>query len=117
MKTQLSSVRGIVSSKWFKFLLVMTILTLDAVAVYAVPTSGSLKTGLEAGYNELNGAVSIIEKILYVVSAIIGFIGGVKVYNKWSSGDPDTTKIAASWFGGAAFIVVVGVVIRTLFLS
>lgn len=117
MKTQLSSVRGIASSKWFKFILVMTLLTLDAVATYAVPSSGSLQAGLKAGYDELNGIVSIVEQILYVIAAIIGFIGAVKVYNKWSTGEPDTTKVAASWFGGAVFLVVVGVVIRTLFLS
>jgi len=35
-------------------------------------------------------------KLIYAIGAVVGFIGGVKVYNKFSSGDPDTSKTAAS---------------------
>ena len=38
-------------------------------------------------------------KLIYAVGAVVGLIGGVKVYLKFSSGDPDTSKTAASWFG------------------
>ena len=38
-------------------------------------------------------------KLIYAVGAVAGLIGGVKVYSKSSSGDPDTSKTAASWFG------------------
>ena len=39
-------------------------------------------------------------KLIYAIGAVVGLIGGIKVYNKFSSGDPDTSKTAASWFGG-----------------
>ena len=39
-------------------------------------------------------------KLVYAIGAVVGLIGGIKVYNKFSSGDPDTSKTAASWFGG-----------------
>jgi hypothetical protein len=35
----------------------------------------------------------------FPVSETFFLIGGVKVYGKFSSGDPDTAKTAASWFG------------------
>ena len=38
-------------------------------------------------------------KLIYAIGAVVGLIGGVKVYGKFSSGDPDTSKTAASWFG------------------
>ena len=38
-------------------------------------------------------------KLVYAIGAVVGLIGGIKVYNKFSSGDPDTSKTAASWFG------------------
>ena len=33
-----------------------------------------------------------------------------------SSGDPDTSKTAASWFGACIFLVIVGVVLESFFL-
>lgn len=47
-------------------------------------------------------------KLIYAIGAVVGLIGGVKVYNKFSSGDPDTSKTAASWFGACIFLVAVG---------
>ena len=40
-----------------------------------------------------------LTKLIYAIGAVVGLIGGVKVYGKFSSGDPDTSKTAASWFG------------------
>ena len=45
-----------------------------------------------------------------------GMIGGVKVYNKFSSGDPDTSKTAASWFGACIFLIVAATILRSFFL-
>ena len=53
--------------------------------------------------------------LMYAVGAIVGLIGAVKVYNKWQSGDHDTGKTAAAWFGSCVFLVVVTTVIRSFF--
>ena len=37
-------------------------------------------------------------KLIYAIGAVIGLIGGVKVYSKFSSGDPDTSKTAICSF-------------------
>ncbi len=42
-------------------------------------------------------------KLAYAVGAVIGLVGGIKVYQKFSSGDPDTSKTASSWFGACIF--------------
>ena len=57
-----------------------------------------------------------LTKLIYAVGAVVGFIGGIKVYQKFSSGDPDTSKTAASWFGACIFLVIVGVVLESFFL-
>ena len=44
-------------------------------------------------------------KLIYAIGAVVGLIGGVKVYGKFSSGDPDTSKTAASWFGACIFLI------------
>ena len=54
--------------------------------------------------------------LIYAVGAVIGLIGGIKVYQKFSSGDPDTSKTAASWFGAYIFLIVSATVLRSFFL-
>lgn len=53
--------------------------------------------------------------LMYAVGAVVGLIGAVKVYQKWNSGDPDTGKVAAAWFGSCIFLVIVTTVIKSFF--
>lgn len=55
-------------------------------------------------------------KLIYAIGAIVGLIGGIKVYNKFSAGDPDTAKTASSWFGACIFLIVSATILRSFFL-
>ncbi len=72
-----------------------------------------------AGINEANTKVrsyfSAGTNLMYAVGAIVGLIGAIKVYQKWNSGDQDTGKVAAAWFGSCVFLVIVATVIRSFF--
>lgn len=72
-----------------------------------------------AGINEANTKVRSYfdsgTNLMYAVGAVLGLIGAVKVYHKWNSGDPDTGKVAAAWFGSCVFLVVVATVIKSFF--
>lgn len=57
-----------------------------------------------------------LTRLIYAVGAVVGLIGGIKVYQKFSSGDPDTSKTAASWFGACIFLIVAATVLRSFFL-
>jgi hypothetical protein len=84
----------------------------------ALPLAASAQDGL-AGINEANQQVRSYfdagTDLMYAVGAILGLIGAVKVYQKWNSGDPDTGKVAAAWFGSCVFLVVVATVIQSFF--
>ena len=67
-------------------------------------------------YAQGNGQAGITEATQMVTSAVVGLIGGIKVYNKFSSGDPDTSKTAASWFGACIFLIVAATILRSFFL-
>lgn len=56
-------------------------------------------------------------KLIYAIGAVVGLIGGIKVYSKFSSGDPDTSKTAASWFGACIFLIVAATILHSFFLS
>lgn len=53
--------------------------------------------------------------LMYSIGAILGLVGAVKVYSKWNSGDQDTGKVAAAWFGSCIFLVIVATVLRSFF--
>lgn len=53
--------------------------------------------------------------LMYAVGAILGLIGAVRVYQKWSNGHPDTGSTAAAWFGSCVFLVVVATVLKSFF--
>jgi hypothetical protein len=83
------------------------------ISVYAMAQDGN------AGINEANIRVRSYfaagVNLMYAVGAIVGLIGAVKVYQKWNSGDHDTGKVAAAWFGSCVFLVIVATVIRSFF--
>ena len=72
-----------------------------------------------AGINQANTMVRSYfatgVNLMYAVGAILGLIGAIRVYQKWSHGDHDTGKVAASWFGSCIFLVVVATLIQSFF--
>ena len=67
--------------------------------------------GTVVGLQGINGSGKTM-----LMRAVCGLIGGVKVYNKFSSGDPDTSKVAASWFGACIFLIVAATYMRSFIL-
>lgn len=80
------------------------------------PCEGKLSCTVLRGESPSNGADLLDTKLIYAIGAVVGLIGGVKVYGKFSSGDPDTSKTAASWFGACIFLIVSATVLRSFFL-
>ena len=80
------------------------------------PCEGRLSCTVLRGESPSNGADLLDTKLIYAIGAVVGLIGGVKVYGKFSSGDPDTSKTAASWFGACIFLIVAATILRSFFL-
>lgn len=80
------------------------------------PYEGKLSCTVLRGESPSNGADLLDTKLIYAIGAVVGLIGGVKVYGKFSSGDPDTSKTAASWFGACIFLIVAATILRSFFL-
>lgn len=80
------------------------------------PCEGKLSCTVLRGESPSNGADLLDTKLIYAIGAMVGLIGGVKVYGKFSSGDPETSKTAASWFGACIFLIVAATILRSFFL-
>lgn len=71
--------------------------------------------GINAANTQVRSYFATGVNLMYAIGAIVGLIGAVKVYQKWNSGDHDTGKVAAAWFGSCVFLVIVATVIRSFF--
>lgn len=92
---------------------------LVALAVYLLTYLNAIAQDGNAGINEANMRVRSYfdtgTNLMYAIGAVLGLIGAVKVYQKWNAGDPDTSRVAASWFGSCIFLVVVATVLKSFF--
>mgnify|MGYP001029866683 FL=1 len=93
---------------------------LPAALLIAAASSAFAQDNGLAGINEATSMVTSYfdpgTKLIYAIGAVVGLIGGVKVYGKFSSGDPDTSKTAASWSGECIFLIVAATILRSFFL-
>jgi hypothetical protein len=94
-----------------KILILSTGLTL--LSYYAKCQEGA--AGITNATDEVKKYFGIGTDLMYAVGAILGLIGATKVYNKWNSGDQDTSKVAASWFGSCIFLLVVATILKGFF--
>lgn len=92
---------------------------LAAVAMFSgigAFTQGNGSAGINEATQMVTSYFDPATQLIYAIGAVVGLIGGVKVYNKFSNGDPDTSKTAASWFGACIFLIVAATILRSFFL-
>lgn len=97
-----------------KVILVPMALMLSSVTAFAQDAQGGLQ-GIRAADSALRDYFSPLGKLILVIGAIVGLIGAVKVYGKFSQGDPDATKSLAAWGGACLFLVLAGSVLSAFF--
>lgn len=91
-------------------------LGLTLISVTCLFAQGNGTAGINEATQMVTSYFEPATQLIYAIGAVVGLIGGVKVYNKFSSGDPDTSKTAASWFGACIFLIVAATILRSFFL-
>lgn len=99
--------------KQSKKILLATMAMLSSLSVLA---QGDGSAGITEATQMVTSYFDPATQLIYAIGAVVGLIGGVKVYSKFSSGDPDTGKTAASWFGACIFLIVAATILRSFFL-
>ena len=94
----------------------ITMLLLIAATATGAYAQGNGMAGINEATKMVTSYFDPGTKLIYAIGAVVGLIGGIKVYNKFSSGDPDTSKTAASWFGACIFFIVAATILRSFFL-
>ena len=93
---------------------VSAVLILAAVQSVLAQAGGGT-TGINAATSSLTSYVDPVSTLTLAIGAVVGIIGGVRVYIKWNSGDQDINKELMSWGGSCLFLVLVSVVIKAFF--
>ena len=96
-----------------KKVLLATMILLSGIGAFA---QGNGTAGINEATQMVTSYFDPATQLIYAIGAVVGLIGGVKVYNKFSNGDPDTSKTAASWFGACIFLIVAATILRSFFL-
>ena len=89
---------------------------LTVLVAAAASAQGNGMAGITEATNMVSSYFEPLTRLIYAIGAVVGLIGGVRVYSKFSSGDPDVSKAAAAWFGACIFLVVAATVLRSFFL-
>jgi hypothetical protein len=100
-----------IKKRWRPAVAALTVLLLNCMILYAQDGA----KGIQAANTQVRNYFKDGTNLMYAVGAILGLIGAVKVYTKWNSGDQDTSKVAAAWFGSCIFLVVVATIIKSFF--
>ncbi|GHT39115.1 transposase [Bacteroidia bacterium] len=100
-------------NKNLRFFFSTVAILMTAVSAFA---QGNGAAGITEATQMVTSYFEPATKLIYAIGAVVGLIGGVKVYSKFSSGDPDTGKTAASWFGACIFLIVAATILRSFFL-
>lgn len=77
---------------------------------------GNGMAGISEATNMVASYFDPLTKLIFAVAAVLGLVGGVRVYSKFNSGDPDASKSATALFLSCVFLVIVGTVLRSFFL-
>lgn len=94
--------------------LIMMLVVLAAAS--AAMAQGNGTAGIQEATQMVTSYFDPGTKLIYAIGAVVGLVGGIKVYQKFSSGDPDTSKTASSWFGACIFLIVSATILRSFFL-
>jgi hypothetical protein len=89
---------------------------LATLMMVAVSSYAGGEEGINAATSQVKNYFNSGTNLMYALGALVGLVGAVRVYNKWNSGDHDTGKTAAAWFGSCIFLVIVATVLKSFFL-
>lgn len=56
-----------------------------------------------------------LKGLIWTIGGVVGLIGGVRIYNKWTNGDQDINKEILGWGGACLFLILAPVFIGAFF--
>lgn len=93
-----------------------------ALTIAALTKSNAQNAGIQRGAQVIDQQATALQAyfqpvttIIYVIAAIVGLVGGFRIYSKWQNGDQDTQKAAVGWMGAILFILAIAATLQAVF--
>lgn len=96
-----------------------TLLASTFLSTSVLAQTGGIAKGasaLDSLTGELEAYLDPVTTVVYVVAAIIGVVGALRVYANWQQGKDNVMSGALGWFGAMLFLLVANTVVRAMFL-
>lgn len=74
-------------------------------------------TGIQNAATKVSEYKDSVITLIKAVGGIVGLIGAVRIYNKWSNGDQDINKELVGWGGACVFLIVAPEFINSFFFN
>ncbi len=91
------------------------LICLALILVSYVSMAQDGNAGITEATNKVRGYFVTGTNLMYAIGSIVGLVGAIKVFQKWNSGDEDTSKVASAWFASCVFLVIVATVLQSFF--
>jgi len=73
-----------------------------------------LRQAVEGATTQITNARAGAIRLGKAAAAIVGVVGAIAVYGKWSNGESDVRKASASWLGGLLFVAIAFVILESI---
>ncbi len=71
--------------------------------------------GIQTAADTIKSYWTPVKLLIQAIGGIVGLIGAVRIYNKWTNGDQDINKEIVGWGGACLFLIIAPQFINSFF--
>lgn len=91
------------------------LMMLVATIGFAQTNPEALASGLGEAATALKEYLTPVVNVAMAIGGIVAIIGGIRIFQKWNSGDHDINKELMGWGGSALFLILAPIVVKAAF--
>lgn len=96
-----------------KVMLSVLLVVLLVTPMLAGPGDGG--AAINSAVTKIQAYWEPLQNLLLAIGAVVGIIGGLRIYNKWTNGDQDINKEIMGWGGACLFLILVPTFVGAFF--
>lgn len=91
------------------------VLTVALVLFALTPVLAQGAAAISNANTEIRKYWGPIKLLIQGIGGVVGLIGGLRIYNKWTNGDQDINKEVVGWGGACLFLIIVPQFVNSFF--
>ncbi len=88
---------------------------LMAITATNVLAQGDGRQAINTASSEILGYFDSIGDLVLAIAGLVGFVGVIRVFQKWNGGDKDINKDIMAWGGSCVFVIIAGIFLKAVF--